>query len=312
MKRRVIFVLFPHCETLDFAGPAHAFYEASAFGDIEYVAEYCAETPTVKTAQGLEMSSLAPLPEVNENDCIFIPGFPLARLPKSHRLISWLQDAAASGARIASVCTGSFLLGAAGLLDGKRCTTHWRRLGELREQCPLAKVVGDRLFVEDERLITSAGIAAGIDMSLSMIEQDAGPVVASAVAREMVVYIRRDGAQRQESVYLDYLGHLNPTIHHVQQHIAQYPERSDNLEALARRFDMSARNLSRAFRKATGISVTDFRSRVRIERARMLLYNPAYSVEQVAGMCGFADARQLRRLIGKRYGRPPTQLRALR
>lgn len=310
MKRRVVFVLFPNCEILDLAGPAQALHEATMFGDIEYVAEHCAETPKVRTAQRMEISSLKPLPDVNEGDTIVVPGFPLHNLPADGKLVPWLREAASSGARIASVCTGSFLLGAAGLLDDKRCTTHWRRLGELQERYPRAQVMSDRLFVEDGQLITSAGIAAGIDMTLSIIEKDAGALVASAVAREMVIYIRRDGAQRQESVYLDYLDHLNPVIHHIQQHIAQHPERSESLDTLARRFNMSARNLSRLFRKATGISVNDFRSKVRVERARMLLHNPAMTVEQVAGMCGFADARQLRRLLRKRFGRPATELRA--
>ena len=203
------------------------------------------------------------------------------------------------GARVCSVCTGAFLLGEAGLLRGRRCTTHWRRVQELQQRYPSAKVLGDRLYVEDDGIITSAGIAAGIDMTLWLLERDYGPVLAAEVAREMVVYLRRDGNQPQESVYLDYQSHLHPGIHQVQHYLAREPGSTASLAELAQRFGMSERNLSRAFRTATGVSVHEYRTRVRLEHARALLPNTTLTMEAIAARCGFSDARQLRRLMSR-------------
>jgi transcriptional regulator GlxA family with amidase domain len=277
-----------------------------------YEAEYRAATPTVRLAQGLELSSLAPLPRVGPGDRVIVPGFPLmsARVPPT--LVTWLRSAHEAGAEVCSVCTGAFALGEAGALDGRACTTHWRRVDELQSRFPRARVVGDRLFITDGRVVTSAGIAAGVDMALGLIEQDAGPVVAGEVAREMVVYMRRDGAHRQESVYLDYQTHLSPGIHRVQQHLVTNPETRATLDELANVAGMSERNLTRVFKRATGISIHDFRERLRLERARDLMRNPTLTLDAVASACGFANARQLRRVWVARFGEPPSAARGTR
>jgi transcriptional regulator GlxA family with amidase domain len=302
--RRVVFALFPGCEVMDVAGPLQAFHEAATFG-AAYDASYAASTPTVRTAQGLELAGLGPLPDVGEGDRVIVPGYPVRTTRPPRPMLAWLRRAADAGATVCSVCTGAFALGEAGLLDGRRCTTHWRRVRELGERFPRARVVGDRLFVEDGPLVTSAGIASGVDMALALLERDGGPVLASSVAREMVVYIRRDGAHRQESVYLDYQTHLSPGVHELQQFLVSRPESRASLAELARIAGMSERNLTRVFRAATGISVHDYRERLRLERARDLLRNPTLTLEAVAAACGFTDARQLRRLWRARFGRPP-------
>jgi transcriptional regulator GlxA family with amidase domain len=180
------------------------------------------------------------------------------------------------------------------LLDGRRCTTHWSRTNELAQRFPLARVLEDRLYVTDGAITTSAGIASGIDMALAFIEQADGPMVAAEVAREMVVYLRRDGAQDQESVYLDYRTHIHPGVHRVQDWIVHHPTARTTLEALADVAGMSARSLTRTFRRATGISVLDFTTRVRLELARTLLHDPRMTREAVAQRCGLS-ARQLSR-----------------
>ncbi|AHG92908.1 DJ-1 domain, InhA-type (plasmid) [Gemmatirosa kalamazoonensis] len=207
------------------------------------------------------------------------------------------------------MCTGTFVLGEAGLLDGRRCTTHWKRVRELQERFPRAIVVGERLFVEDGPIASSAGIAAGIDLALALLERDGGPVLASQVAREMVVYLRRDGAHAQDSVYLDYQTHLSPRVHVVQQHLVAHPDARDSLADLARLAGMSERHLTRTFRRATGLSVHAFRERLRVERARDLMRNPTLTLAAIATACGYEDARQLRRVWRAHHGRSPRGMR---
>ena len=232
--------------------------------------------------RGSSSASLHPLPDVGPGDRVIVPGFPLADHRVPPKLVSWLRQAARAGAEMCSVCTGAFALGEAGVLDGRTCTTHWRRVAELRARFPRARVVGDRLFIEDDGVVTSAGIAAGIDMTLALIERDAGPVVAGEVAREMVVYLRRDGAHAQDSVYLDYQTHLSPGIHQVQQHLVSNPATRDTLEQLADIAGMSERHLTRVFKRATGISIHDYREQLRLARARDLMRNPTLTLDAVA------------------------------
>lgn len=305
--RRVVFALFPGCEMMDVAGPLQAFHEAALFG-VPYEIVHVAATPTVRTAQGLELSGLAPLPDVGPDDRVIVPGYTIAETKPPRALVTWVRRAAATGAQMCSVCTGSFVLGEAGLLDGRRCTTHWKRVRELQQRFPRATVVGDRLFVEDGPVMSSAGIVSGIDMALALLERDGGPVLASSVAREMVVYIRRDGAHAQESVYLDYQTHLSPGVHVVQQHLVAHPESSETLSELAHMAGMSERSLTRAFRRATGISVHAYRERLRLERATDLMRNPTLTMDAIASACGYSDARQLRRIWAARRGKSPRAL----
>lgn len=303
--RRTIFAVFPGCEILDLAGPLQAFHEAAAFG-ARYDVTHHALTPTIRSAQGLELSGLEPLPSVGPGDRVVVPGYPVTTERVPPKLVAWLRQAHRAGAEVCSVCTGAFALGEAGALDGRMCTTHWRRVPELRARFPRARVVGDRLFVDDGGVVTSAGIAAGIDMALALIERDAGPVVAGEVAREMVVYMRRDGAHKQDSVYLDYQTHLSPGIHQLQQHLVSNPASRETLGELAAIAGMSERNLTRVFKRATGISIHDYREQLRIERARDLMRNPTLTLDAVAAACGFADARQLRRVWSARFGQAPS------
>jgi transcriptional regulator GlxA family with amidase domain len=169
----------------------------------------------------------------------------------------------------------------------------------LARRYPRARVLEDRLYVTDGEITTSAGIASGIDMALAFIEQSEGPLVAAEVAREMVVYLRRDGSQDQESVYLDFRTHLNPGVHRVQDWIVRNPTRNATLPELADVAGMSARNLTRTFRAMTGITVHEYSTRVRMELAKTLRHDPSLTLESVARRSGLS-ARQLRRLSGLR------------
>ncbi len=286
-----------------------AFHEANACGT-SYVMESCAPTQSVRTAQGLQLSGLQPLPAVTKEDTVIIPGFILQQMNIPRALIRWVKEAAKAGAHICSVCTGTFVLGEAGLLDGRECTTHWKRVRELQERYPKAKVVSDRLFITDANITSSAGIVSGIDMSLALIDQHYGPLVTSRVAREMVVYLRRDGHQKQESVFLDYRTHLNSGVHDVQDYISAHADKKTSIEELASIAHMSPRNLTRTFRAATGLSIAEYRTKIRLELAGKLMNDPGLNLEAVAERCGFDDARHLRRLWKETYGASPSKNRA--
>jgi transcriptional regulator GlxA family with amidase domain len=308
MNRRVYFILFPGCEILDVAGPVQALSEAASYGT-DYDIQYCALTPSIRTAQGLEIGALHSLPDVTRTDWVFVPGYPIRTVQPPLAQIEWLRQAALTGARLCSVCTGAFALGQAGLLDERTCTTHWKHLNELRSRYPRAHVIDDRLYVVDGPIVTSAGIAAGIDMTIGLVEQDAGAVVASAVAREMVIYMRRDGTQPQISIYLEYQNHLNAGVHQVQQYLINNPTSEATLEDLAAIAHVSPRHLTRTFRRVTGISVGEFRLRLRLETAQTLMQQSHLKIEAIALECGFSDARQLRRLWARHFGSSPLTFR---
>jgi transcriptional regulator GlxA family with amidase domain len=154
-------------------------------------------------------------------------------------------------------------------------------------------------------------MTSGIDMALFILEENYGPVLTSKVAREMVVFIRRAGGQSQESIYLDFRTHIHPAIHTVQDYILHHPAEKNSIEELAQMVNMSERNLTRLFKKHTGISIHDYKTRSRLAHAENLLKHPGYTIDYIAGQCGFKDGRQLRRLWEECYGKSPSEFKAL-
>jgi transcriptional regulator GlxA family with amidase domain len=300
----------PAAEILDLAGPVQVFHEAGLLG-APYELLSCATTPRVRTNQGLWLCDLAPLPaNPAGDDLIVVPGLHLSALTQIEpAVLGWLRAAHAAGVSIASVCTGAFVVGAAGLLDGRQCTTHWSLLTRLQQAFPATRVLANRLYVTDGPITTSAGIASGIDMALALVEARHGPRTAAATANEMVVYMRRDGMHRQHSVYLDYRTHLHPGVHRVQDWLVAHAAERSSLDDLARLAAMSPRHLTRVFRQATGISIRDYSLRLRLELAGVLLHEPHLTIEAVAERCGFASARQLRRQWRDTFGTTPSQTR---
>ncbi|NMO18908.1 helix-turn-helix domain-containing protein [Pyxidicoccus fallax] len=310
--RHVAVLVLPHVHLLDLAGPVQVLFEANAFG-ADYRLRYCGAAPEVASSQGLVFGRLEPLPDPRELDLVLVPGIDSRTLDALGAVPSaWLREAHGAGVRMASVCTGAFVLAHAGLLDGRQCATHWRLLDVLQRRYPATKGVGDRLFVRDGPFLTSAGVTSGIDMALSLVQEEHGPLMVARVAREMVVYHRRDGEQRQTSVFLEYRTHLSHGVHKVQDWIVANPRERATLPRLARLAAMSPRSLTRAFRQATGITVKDFSQRVRLEVAANLLEDPEARVESVAAHLGFTDARQLRRLWKETYGVSPVRWKATR
>lgn len=310
---RVVFLILPGVELLDLAGPLQVLHEASRHFGAPYETRVCALSPEVLSDQGLSLAGLEPLVAPEPGGLVFIPGNPeFPRAQAGAEALEWLWQADRTGVRFFSICTGAFLLGQAGLLDGRACTTHWKYVARLQARFPKAKVIANQLFVTDGPVTSSAGILAGVDMTLDLLHREQGPRLATAVAREMVAYLRRDGAHSQRSVHLEYRDHLQQGIHDVQDWLAAHPCEDASLPDLARVAHMSVRNLTRQFRAAAGISIHDYATRLRLERARELMRNPALTLEAVAGEAGLGEARRLRRLWRQFFGEPPSAARRAR
>ena len=311
---QVVFLVLPQAELLDFAGPAQVFSEANDLG-ANFTLRYAGLQTEATSAQGLSLHQLESIESISlgPDDLLFVPGVlrpgyhkqNLAQLGEN--LFSWLDEVHQSGAQICSVCTGAFVLGYAGLLNGRSCTTHWQCIEQLQEDYPQTNVLDDRLFVEDGQIMSSAGIASGIDMALSIVEDRFGALFTAKVARALVVYLRRDGAHSQQSIYLSYRSHLSPVVHEVQDWLIANPSQPYTLENLAEMLHLSSRHLTRLFKQATGITIATYATLVKIEHAQTLLKNPNLTIEAVAQQCGFKDARQLRRLWQKHFGYSPSQ-----
>lgn len=314
-SKRVIFLVLPYVNLLDLAGPAQVFHAANELGK-PHTLLFCASQSEMISAQGLALAHLeSPVSlSLSSNDLVIVPGIDIrkehdnvVRLEPS--ISEWLRQAHKMGAHVASVCTGAFALGEAGLLNGRRCTTHWMSVADLQARYPRARVQDDALFVHDDGITTSAGIASGIDMSLSLIEQLYGPLFTAQVARYLVVYLRRNGTQSQDSVYLQYRTHLNPAVHQVQDYIIHHLSEPISLSTLSEIANMSIRNLARSFKEATSITPVQYHQRLQIELATTLISDPTLSIEEVAHKCGFEDARHFRRLWHRHFGTSPSESR---
>jgi transcriptional regulator GlxA family with amidase domain len=311
--RRVIFVILPRVNLLDLGGPAQVFHVANRYG-AKYQLIFCAATPSIQSIQGLPLGPLEAFPVPRADDLVVVPG-PRIEWPAPGQelipqaVIDWLCQANAAGAHLASVCTGAAALGEAGLLDGRRCTTHWEEIEPMRSRYPKALVQDAVLYTHDGNVTTSAGIASGIDMALSILEREHGPLLTAQVARYLVVYLRRDGVQRQTSVYLEYRTHLHPGVHRVQDQLSQQVSSKFTLERLAEFANLSPRGLTKAFKQHTGLTPLAYQQKLRLELAGQLMYNPHLTLDAIAERCGFEDPRHFRRLWHAHHGAPPSSAR---
>ncbi|MEU2982642.1 GlxA family transcriptional regulator [Streptomyces hirsutus] len=295
----IVFLLVPGLHLLDLAGPAQVFSTAGDFGH-PYTLSYIAEQPLVPTAQGLPLVARLDWPELGPEDLIVVPGWQALALAGSPVIgaasLQALRDHHARGGTVASVCAGAEALGRAGLLDGRRCTTHHDVQDELARRYPRAVVIRDVLYTADDRVVTSAGIASGIDLALHLIATRHGPAVAAQVARDMVVYARRNGHEPQASAMLRYRSHLDDTVHRAQDLLDARFDQPLPLPALAAAVGVSERTLTRLFTRATGgLTPLRYQQTLRLERAEHLISHGA-TVDGAARAVGFEDPRMLRRL----------------
>jgi transcriptional regulator GlxA family with amidase domain len=296
---RVVFLLVPGLHLLDLAGPAQAFATAADFG-CGYELAYVAEQEDVPAAQGVTIKAATQWPVLAEDDLIIIPGWRVTPAiagtgPLTDATLTALAAHHARGGTVASVCAGADALGRAHLLDGRRCTTHHDIQDELATRYPRATVIRDVLYVIDDRVATSAGIASGIDLALHLIAVRDGPATAARVAREMVVYARRNGDEQQASAMLRHRNHLSDTAHRAQDHIEAQFASPLPLAEIASTCGVSERTLTRQFSGATGTTPLRYQQLIRLERAEHLISRGA-TVEAAARTVGFQDARMLRRL----------------
>jgi transcriptional regulator GlxA family with amidase domain len=297
----VVFVLVPGLHLLDLAGPAQAFSAADDLGH-PYALRYVAEAPEVPTAQGVTLRAETAWPDLTPDDLVVVPGWRASLLrgpvPVTGATARRLAAHHAAGGTVASVCAGADALGLAGLLDGRRCTTHHEVQDEFARRYPRATVVRDVLYVVDGRVVTSAGIASGIDLALYLIATRHGPAVAARVARAMVVYARRNGDEPQSSTLLRHRAHVSDSVHRAQDLIDERFAEPLPLSEVAASVGVSQRTLTRRFAAATGLTPLRYQQALRLERARYLVGQGA-TVESAARAVGFADARMLRTLRGR-------------
>jgi transcriptional regulator GlxA family with amidase domain len=271
---QVVFVLVPGVHLLDLAGPAQVFSTANGLG-LGYRLSFIAEREVVRSAQGLPVQTETNWPALGSDDLVVVPGWTGDTLagtgPLTPATLRALSAHHHGGGTVASVCAGADALGRAGLLDGRRCTTHHEHQDELARRYPRATVIRDVLFTEDDRVVTSAGIASGIDLALHLVESRHGSGAAARVARAMVVYTRRNGDARQDSAMLRHRAHLSDVVHHVQDEIDNRYDQSLPLAELAVTVGVSERTLTRQFTRATGLTPLRYQQTLRVERAEQLI-----------------------------------------
>ena len=310
--RRVVIVAFEGAQSLDISGPAEAFSIATRFFRGEYAIELVTpDGAPARCSSGLTLSPDRSMGEVRGaiDTLVVAGGVGTAAVVADRHVIEWVRAAAKRSRRVASVCTGAFVLAEAGLLDGRRATTHWSDCARLAERYPQVAVEHDPIYVRDGTVSTSAGVTAGMDLALALIEEDHGPEVALKTARALVLFVRRPGGQSQFSAQLTAGPARREPLRDVQAHIAEHPAADLSVPALAARAYMSERNFARAFRAETGMTPAAYVEASRVERARRELETTDLPVQAVAARRGFGTVETMRRALGRRLGVNPAAYR---
>ncbi|WP_260854435.1 GlxA family transcriptional regulator [Paraburkholderia sp. BCC1884] len=300
--RRVFFVVPPQVHMLDLGGPLQILSSLSALGIAPIETVCVGPQKEIKSFQGVTLSAVRPLPaRLGSGDVVIVVGckFSLDEpfTPAQSQIVKWLQTVVKpllGDIVLASVCTGAFLLGAAGLLDQRDCTTHHDHLARLQQRHPDAHVLSNRLLVEDGALITSAGVSAGIDLALHLIACRFGAATAIRVARENVVPFRRMSRDPILDVQLRYRDHNHLAIHAIQDFLTEQPGCALPYQELASRFALSYRHLARLFQQECGITVKKYQQQLRLALARRLLKCSSLPIERIAEHCGFASVQAFR------------------
>lgn len=327
MQRIPVYVVLPpRLLLLDVAGPLEVLRRANHLQSGAYFeVRYIGPSSSLRTSISLTVTGIQPLPDVVPESAWIVLAGDVEELlcsggsaRESSRadeadekaIVKWLRDSILPGHKLISICSGALLAGRAGLLDGRACTTHHSCCDELAKLAPLARVLDNRLYVEDGNCYSSAGITTGVDLMLHLVGQLIGQVNAVAIARYLVVYLRRSGGDPQLSPWLEGRNHMHPAVHRVQDMIAADPTKSWNVSKLARLVGLSNRHLSRLFHEHVGMSFMDYNNRLRIGLARELLSQTRLDMERIAERAGFSSSRQLRRAWRRLNETAPRQARA--
>lgn len=326
--KRISILAYPRSEILDITGPYEVFafaswaiQKAETIKEPPYLIEVLAERPgPIKTLSGLDIVAHRSIHEVKKGiDTLIIPGGSFqgtdtadnnnASILENHDLLNWIKKMSTSVRRLVSVCSGAFLLAECGLLDHRRVTTHWDCCTSFQAKYRNVKLEPDKIYIRDDNIYTSGGITSGIDLSLSLIEEDWGREISLFVAKYLVMFLKRPGGQSQFSTYLAFESSKRPDLRELQAWIIAHPSEDLTVESLANRMAMSPRNFARTFQKETGITPAKFVELVRLDAARQFLENEKLSIEIVALKSGFGDYERMRRCFIKHLGVPPKDYR---
>jgi transcriptional regulator GlxA family with amidase domain len=323
----VVIVVYPGVQSLDVTGPLEVFaaaqrlVEAPAHPlDADVAAHRHArgyrtvvaslDGGPVTTSSGLTIVPHVSLRETARRvDTLIVAGGGAIEASADAELLAWITSTAQSARRVASVCTGAFLLAAAGLLDGRRATTHWSWAAELADRHPAVEVDPEPIFLRDGHVWTSAGVTAGMDLTLAMVEEDLDRDSALLIARHLVLFLRRPGNQSQFSATLVSQTPKSSPLREVQRFAIEHPGENLSVEALAARAHMSSRNFARSFREQTGVTPARFIENVRLEAARRMLEDTDCGVATIAAACGFGTGETMRRAFLRALGVGPADYR---
>jgi transcriptional regulator GlxA family with amidase domain len=317
-SRRIVFTVYEGVSLLDLAGPLEAFRVADAFSPPRgrRVTYECIVVSSrggrVMSADGVELNTRSVRSVAKKAiDTLVVPGgFLVDDVTRDRALVQWIAKTAPECRRICSVCVGSFLLAEAGILDGRRAATHWLHAPLLASRYPAVTVEPDAIFIRDGRVWSSAGVTSGIDLALSLIEQDAGRKVAIDVARMLVVYLKRAGGQSQYSALLAAQAQSDSDrFSELEQWIAEHLRSDLRVEALAERVHMSPRNFARLYAKTRGRTPAKAVEAIRIDAARRQLEETADRITTIAEDCGFGEEEQMRTAFVRVLGVPPREYR---
>ncbi|WP_219701478.1 GlxA family transcriptional regulator [Marinomonas lutimaris] len=319
-KIHVYFIMLPNSVLLDTIGPAEAFQYANRFAVgaecerlKQFELHFIGPEAKIENTLGLTIQ-VAPLPDVIEaNSWVVSTGLAgeFIDLDSScmEATVNWLGQQKHCIGRYISICAGTLLFAKAGLLDGRVCTTHHMHIDELQEAAPSAKVLANRLFTVDGDFYSSAGVTAGIDLALYLIQQEFGFNCASQVARHMVLFSRRGPNDPSQSPWLENRNHFHQSVHRVQDAIQVDPARNWSLESLADIAQCSPRHLVRLFKESAGLTTREYIHKLRLTLAMQFLQSSSLPIEDVAERCGFDDPRQFRRLWARHHSLPPSHYR---
>jgi transcriptional regulator GlxA family with amidase domain len=316
--RRIVVVAFPQAKLLDVTGPCEVFVDANGVGDDaarpgqRYGVEVVSLAPgPVETSSGVSLIAHRGYAECGGPiDTLLIAGGPGAERAAEHTgLINWLRRVIPNVRRVGSVCTGAFVLAATGALDGRHATTHWAWCDQLSRRHPEIALDPERIFVRDGSVYTSAGVTAGMDLALALVEEDFGHRLALQVAQNLVLYLRRPGGQSQFSTHLRLQATDHEPVRDLQGWMSEHLDADLTVPALAERLHMSPRNFARVFRRETGSTPTAFVEQLRLEGARRRLEESRADVARIARECGFGSADVLRRAFLRALCVTPTEYR---
>lgn len=308
--RRVVFILFDGMKMLDVTGPAEVFAEANLAGG-DYLISYLSPSgKPAMTSVGIQLPVDGTPADVPDPDTVVVSGGEvLATSPVPAELIAAIRDLRPRTRRLVSICTGSFALAAAGVLSGRRATTHWRHAPLLARAYPDVQVQPDALFVEDGDVFTSAGVSAGMDLALALVEHDHGPDLARTVARSLVMFMQRPGGQSQFSAPLQIRGPRTPTLRAVVDLVSAQPALDHSTSTMASRVGVSPRHLARLFASELDTTPGKYVEQVRLDHAKALL-DAGHGVAKAARSAGFGSSETLRRIFVARLGTSPSHYRA--